>query len=236
MPTHSNKIAELRNILKRLKESKRSWKTELVVFWSFADNYLNPAYLNIGKGGTKIPFHLPAFYKSNAKITAKQMYAFCTTRDDHLSYAHLVYIFSIFEEFVRIASLPANPNVAKWPKVVLLLEKWNIDNKNILELTLAKEVRNCFVHYNGRVGRPPWLPDNTVVPFIEAYKKSRNKQPPIAEWDAIRDAFPGKRKNKHGAVMNRLLENIQKWHNLIVKCSAKILTQEIKAANTNSIP
>lgn len=204
-----DKITELKNILKRLKESKRIWKTELVVFWDYAFKFLKPKYVDKGFGNKKITYTLPAFHNSNAKIKAKDMYKFCTTRDDYLSYSRLVHISSLFEDFTRTAGKPKKISTAEW------LEKQKITPENIEEIMLARKTRNCYVHNNG----------NADLFWLKAYRNARKHEPPIKEGEAVRNAFPGK-KNKHGQVMNRLLENIQKWHNLIIKCSKQILMKK----------
>ncbi|HLC79837.1 MAG TPA: hypothetical protein VJG83_05465 [archaeon] len=153
------------------------------------------------------------------KSTAKEMHTFCTTRDDPLSYFHLIYAFSLFEELVRIASKPTRVNSTKWRFVKPLLKKWKIKVRDIRELTLARETRNCFVHHNGNSDWQPWW---------EAYNDARRKNPPIKYGDSVRNAFPGGRKNKNGQRMNRLLENINKWYNIIIKISIQIIKEEVK--------
>ena len=187
-------MSEIEKIIILLEDSKKIWKTQIVVFWDYAGKVLKDL-----EDQTPIDINLPAFDNPKITLTAKELRNICISQEEYLAYSHLTYIFTLF----GILTTDVNKQNLK---IDSFLKNNGVIDQDIREITLARETRNGYVHYMSKAHND----------WIEAYNKAKPKKSPIKEGDPIKNAFVGNAQNK-------LLQQIYDWHELLIKTSRTIV-------------
>ena len=134
-------------------------------------------------------------------------------RDGELKMIHLVTLFALFEELLKEASIFFSLELKDKDRNISIINwffgkdetKSILEDKQLEELKLAKETRNCYIHNGNKI-------DNK---FVEAYKDARIIEPIAAEEQKIFENFPNQ-------FHENLFHQIEDWHKLIVDTSNKI--------------
>jgi hypothetical protein len=171
--------------------------------WGFAKQVLLP-HKGTNIWTEQLSFGLPASRQKNFNYSPEQLYRILTSKDRDFTLGHLQTLFSLLEEFVkeiikhyhskeRKSYFDSYENLKKF----LLAEhpfesfKHQIEEERIIELKLARETRNCFIHNFSRVDSK----------WIKAYECARKLKTPF----------------KEGQELPLLFEEVEIWHDLTIE-------------------
>lgn len=185
---------QLKIPLKEIETNKRKWKSLYMAVWGLPIHYLDPL-INNGNGDKVLTLGLPASKYKFVKYTPKELKSYLTDYDGDIHINQIIKIFTLLENYFFIYNeiIEKKPNKIKrrwlYNKFNNLFEKLFpqknttidftkfkqlkkyleenkfVSKKELLELELAKETRNCFVHRRGIIDGK-WL---------NIYKKTQRK-------------------------------------------------------------
>jgi len=196
----------IKYIIKRILKSEDRWKALYMATWGYS--YQIKAQFEKTEFWEKIMvFGLPAS-KNKQQHTYKpeELYLILTSRDGEFTIGHLQTLFSLFEELLNETSkilFNFELDTGRWKN---MKEFFNQDytkdilgGKDINELELAKETRNCFIHNGSKInGR--WL---------DAHRNARGISTAILGDELQRG-------------LSNVFHQIENWNELIVNVTKKV--------------
>ncbi len=196
---------KVKYIIERILKSEDRWKALYMATWGCS--YQIKAQFEKTEFWEKtIPFGLPASKNKQHVYKPKELYSILTSRDGEFTIGHLQTLFSLFEELLNEASkilFNFELDTSKWKN---MKEFFNQDDtkdiltkKDINELKLAKETRNCFIHNGSKVDKR-WL---------DAYRDARGVTT-VSLSSELQKGF------------SNIFHQIENWHELIVNITKKI--------------
>ena len=191
------------SVISRINQSEDRWKAVYMAVWGYyfqiRDKFENTPYWN-----KPLKFGLPAFPKGFHPYTPSELCSILTSKDEGITFEHLITIFSLFEELLSESSkilCSEEIDASKKQEIKKFFEENRdlISDPELKELLLAKETRNCYIHKNGTIDEK----------WIEAYKEARGSSS-ASKGEGLEVGF------------SSLFHQIDKWHELIVNLSQKI--------------
>jgi len=167
----------INNIMQRILESEEEWKALYMASWGAVLNWLEPKYKNTCLWREKLKFSLPASKKKYVEYTPEGLCGFLTSKDMDFTLGHLQTLFSLFEELINeLCPLVCGGQEIRAFKFSQLKKFLSgddqyknfgikIDQKDLDELELAKETRNCFIHNDSKIDSK----------WVNAYRAARNE-------------------------------------------------------------
>lgn len=165
---------ELLPLLVEIENNKRKWKSLYMAVWGLPLYYLKPELIDKGKGDELKGWGLPASRLKQVLYTPNELNNYLTNYDHGIYISQLIHIFTLLEnyffEYYEVTGQKSESNQNLDFTTFSVLRKYLRDNsfaddKELLELELAKETRNSFVHRRGLVNKR-WL---------DVYKKTKRK-------------------------------------------------------------
>lgn len=193
------------SIITKINESEDKWKALYMATWGLSYK-IKADYEKTEKWEKMIAFGLPASKNKFHTYSPKKLYDILTSRDAEFTVGHLQTLFSLFEDLLNESSnilCPNEINASKWENIKKFFSETDtndiLSDSEMMELKLAKETRNCYLHNGGKIDQR-WL---------DAYKESKGE--PIAKInDSLKDGF------------SNLFYQIEDWHKLIIQLTNKI--------------
>lgn len=162
-----------------------------------------------------IKLQLPASKNGYFEWKIKEPYSILSSRDGQFTLGHLQTLFSLFEELLyEIAKTIFDKEIdtSKWVGIENFfdLEDFNkvLTSQEFMELKLAKETRNCFIHNGSKI-------DNQ---WLSAYQNARGNK-------VLLISLEGK---GLGEGLSNIFYEIEDWNNLIVNISKKVKDRVLK--------
>lgn len=193
-------------IIKKIQESEDVWKVQYIAMWNFIYYLKGRGHFDEKFLRENLKLGLPASEKKYYEINPERLIDTLGHRDNELKYIHLVNLFSLFDDLLdesskvlcsevdsKIRDRKGNVYMHEFFKVVKVLE-----DKELEELKLARETRNCYVHGN-----------KIDSEWLKKYKEARG-EPIVKINDDLDRGF------------KETFHEIEKWNKLIVKISEKI--------------
>lgn len=152
-------------LLEEIENNKRKWKTLYMAIWGFQIYFLIPNMIETGKGDELIPWGLPGAKLKCVMYTPNELEYYLKRSDYGIHISQLITLFMLLEnyffEYYKITRDKMNfdkkLDTAKFKNLKKYLEQSKFaDKKELLELELAKESRNCFMHRRGLIDSK-WL-------------------------------------------------------------------------------
>ena len=190
--------------ISRINQSEDRWKALYMAAWGYSD-YIKAQFENTEHWNNKVEFGLPRS-KNNRKhiYTPSQIHAILTSRDGEFTIGHLQTVFSLFEDLLNESSkilCTKEIDTGKWQGIKQFFDENNdlVSEKELKELKLAKETRNCYIHNSGKIDQ--W--------WIEAYTKAKGNPMALIGHD-LEKGFPNS------------FHQIEEWNELVVSITGKI--------------
>lgn len=201
---------ELRSLLVEIEHNKRKWKSLYMAVWGLPLYHLNPKYIDIGQGDKLILWGLPASKQRSVLYTPRELKSYLTDYDHDIHIGQVIKIFTLLENyFISFYELTEKSVSDKYSLLDTIkgifhkkvnkgdftrfyaLKKYLKDNgfaltKDLLELELAKETRNCFVHRRGLVNKR-WLKVYKNTGRKDGYKIGDKVPTPFSDLEDLTD-------------------------------------------------
>ncbi len=187
----------------RINQSEDRWKAVYMAVWGYyfqiRDKFENTPYWN-----KPLKFGLPAFPKGFHPYTPSELCSILTSKDEGITFEHLITLFSLFEELLNesskiLCSKEINASKKQGMNKFFEENKDIISEQELKELNLAKETRNCYIHNNGRIDQK----------WIDAYKEARGSSS-ASKREGLEVGF------------SSLFHQVEEWHKLIVNLALGI--------------
>ena len=186
---------ELKALLVEIENNKRKWKSLYMAVWGLPLYFLNPALIDRGEGDKIIFWILPAAKLKKILYTPNELKDYLTHYDKDIHINQVIKIFTLLENyfpkyyeltrktekkssissvlnFIR-KKLKPKYNLIDFTRFNILkkyLKKNNLaSDKELNELELSKETRNCFIH--GGFVNKKWLKSYKKTGRQGEYKK-----------------------------------------------------------------
>ncbi len=147
---------ELRPLLTEIEHNKRKWKSLYMAVWGLPLYHLDPEYINKGRGDKPVLWGLPASKFKSVLYTPRELRGYLTDYDKEIHISQIIKIFTLLENYLfSYNELTKERDLIDFTRFELLKKyvknkKWSLDEE-LLELELAKETRNCFMHRSGLI-------------------------------------------------------------------------------------
>jgi len=196
---------KIKYIIERILKSEDRWKALYMATWGWS--YQIKAQFEKTEFWEKTKsFGLPASKNKQHFYKPKELYSILTSRDGEFTIGHLQTLFSLFEELLNEASkilFNFELDTSKWKNMKKFFNQDDtkdiLTKKDINELKLAKETRNCFIHNGSKIDKR-WL---------DAYRDARGV-PTVSMGSELQKSF------------SNIFHQIENWHGLIVNITKKI--------------
>jgi len=192
------------SIIERINKNERNWKVRYYPFWE-SSYKLRTEFEKTPQWDKKIiTVNLPSF-NEQLTFTPKELEQELTSNDITFTFEHLIILFAIFEELLKEVCPSILNETRKKSLINKFFEKENkeiLNGKELEEVILAKETRNCYVHNGGKINNR----------WKTAYENAKGKLILNKEGDNILEEFPN----------NKFYHQVEEWHSLIVEITNKI--------------
>ena len=207
----------IQNTINEINESEDKWKVYYAAVWQWSVE-LTKKYKNnnFWDNSIEILCYLPASKRAPISLPPEKLHDVLTHLDHEIVIKHLNNIFSLVEKLVNDVCDLIYPgkslDFSKYENLVKFLKSqggfneidFKLTDHQYLELKLAKETRNCFIH--GRKANSRW---------VSAYWASRKKEPEYKDGDEMILRVP----------------DVEDWQDIITKVTNEIQSHLLRVSH-----